>query len=136
MKKLFTLTLGLMLTVALFAADRRPMVTVTAAKRYEVVIDGRHFMMKGNTMSIPSLFNGRHQVKVFEVRPGFFTRKVLVASSTFQLRNNDVRIAIDRFGNMQIKESRIGRDRDNDRRNDGRDRDNDRDRDWDNNGRY
>ena len=107
----------------MFAADRRPMVTVTSPRKYEVVIDGRHYISNGSTVNIGSLFNGRHNVKVYEIKPGFFTRKRLVANSTFQLRNNDIRIAVDRFGNMQIKESRFDRDRDDDRRFDGRDRD-------------
>ncbi len=138
MKKIFTLTLGLLLTVAMFAADRRPMVTVSAAKKYEIVIDGKSFISRGNTISISSLFNGRHNIKVYEMRQGLFMRsKKLVASSMFTLRNNDVRIAIDRFGNMQIKETKFGRDwNDRDHRNDGRGRDNDRDRDWDRNGRF
>jgi hypothetical protein len=134
MKKLFTLALGLMLSVAMFAADHRPTVTIKSAKRYEIVIDGKRFMTNGNTFNISTLSNGRHFVKVYEVNPGFFSRtKRLVASSTFQLRNNDVRIAIDRFGNMQIKESRMGRGWDNDRRDNDRDygRDRDNDRDWD-----
>jgi hypothetical protein len=45
------------------------------------------------------------------MRPGFFANsKRLVASSSFQLRNSDVQINIDRFGQLQISESRFGRD--------------------------
>ena len=130
MKKIFTLALGLVLTTAILAADRRPTVTITTSRNYEVVIDGNHYMSNGNTISISNLFNGKHDVKVFEKRPGFFMRsKKLVASSSFQLRNGDVQITIDRFGQPQITESRFGRggwnDRDNDRYGDSRhDRDN------------
>ena len=69
-----------------------------------------------------------------------FKRKHLVASKSFQLRNNDVRITIDRFGHLTIAEDRFGRDdkfgkdhrdwndrNDKDQRDD-RDRRNDRDR--------
>src|SRR6185295_20299151 len=110
MKKIFTLALGLMLTVAMFAADRRPNVTVTSAKRYAIVIDGKQYLANGNTLNISTLFNGRHDVKVYKVKRGFLmnTRK-LVASSSFQLRNSDVKINIDRFGQLQISESRFGR---------------------------
>jgi hypothetical protein len=112
MKKIFTLTLGLLFTLAIFAADRRPIVTVTSARKYEIVIDGRHFTSgRGSTISISNLFNGRHDIQVFEMNRRFFMHtKKLVASSNFQLRNNDVQIAIDRFGQMQIVQSRSGRD--------------------------
>ena len=111
MKKIFTLVLGLMVTVAMFAADRKPTVTVTSTKRYAIVIDGKRYFTNGNTINISSLFNGRHDVKVYKMKRGFFvnTRK-LVASSNFQLRNSDVKINIDRFGQLQISESRFGRD--------------------------
>ncbi len=131
MKKIFTLALGLMLTVAMFAADRRPTVTVTSAKRYAVVIDGKRYFPHRNTINISSLYNGRHDVKVYKMKRGFFmnTRR-LVASSSFRLRNSDVKINIDRFGQLQISESRFGRGWDHDygRRSD---RDHDRDHEWD-----
>ena len=112
MKKIFTLVLGLMFTVAMFAADRKPTVTVTSVKRYAIVIDGKqYFANSNNTINISSLFNGRHDVKVYKMKRGFFmSTKRLVASSSFQLRNSDVKINIDRFGQLQISESRFGRD--------------------------
>ncbi|HET9826224.1 MAG TPA: hypothetical protein VFP87_12880 [Chitinophagaceae bacterium] len=120
MKKIFTLVLGLAITAAMFAADRRPTVTITAPKRFDIVIDGRHDMGKyGNTVSISNLFNGRHGIQVFQMRPGFFAgNRRLVASSSFQLRNSDVQINVDRFGQLQIVQSRFGHDchdRDGDR---------------------
>jgi hypothetical protein len=120
MKKIFTLVLGLMFTVAMFAADRRPTVTVTSARSFEIVIDGRHYMPNyGNAVSISNLFNGQHNIKVYQVRSGFLMRsKRLVATSSFQLRNNDVLINVDRFGQLQIIQSRFGRDW-NDRDRDG-----------------
>jgi len=126
MKKIFTLVLGLMFTVAMFAADRRPTVTVTSTKRYAIVIDGKQYFTNGNTISISSLFNGRHDVKVYKMKRGFFmnTRK-LVASSNFQLRNSDVKINIDRLGQLQISESRFGRDWNDHDYGKGNDRDND-----------
>ena len=132
MKKIFTLFVGLMVAIAMFAADHRPTVTVNASRKFEIVIDGRHYSSNYGSMSISNLFNGRHNIKVYEQRPGFFFKaKRLVASSTFQLRNNDVNISVDRFGHLSIDESRFDRGW-NDRRN-GRDNDWDRrDRDHDN----
>ena len=110
MKKIFTLVLGLMFTVAMFAADRKPTVTVTSTKRYAIVIDGKQYFTNGNTINISSLFNGRHDVKVYKMKRGFFMNtKKLVASSNFQLRSSDVKINIVRFGQLQISESRFGR---------------------------
>ena len=126
MKKIFTLALGLMLTVAMFAADRRPTVTVTSAKRYAIVIDGKQYFTNGNTINISSLLNGRHDVKVYKMKRGFFMNmKRLVASSNFQLRNSDVKIDIDRFGQLQISESRFGRDWNDHDYGKGNDRDHD-----------
>jgi len=49
-------------------------------------------------------------VKVYKMKRGFFMNTGrLVASSSFQLRNGDVKINIDRFGQLQISESRFGR---------------------------
>jgi len=111
MKKIFTLALGLVLTVAMFAADRRPSVAVSSAKKFVVVIDGKRYFSHGNTINISSLFYGRHDVKVYKMKRGFFMNtKRLVATSSFQLRNNDVKININRFGQLQISESRFGRD--------------------------
>src|SRR4030095_15544400 len=126
MKKIFTLALGLMFTVAMFAADRRPTVTVISAKRYAIVIDGKRYFYNGNTINISSLFHGRHDVKVYKMKRVFFMNtKRLVASSSFQLRNSDVKINIDRFGQLQISESRFGRDWKDRDYGKGRDRDHD-----------
>ena len=126
MKKIFTLALGLILTVAMFAADRKPTVTVTSAKRFAIVIDGKQYMSNGNTINISSLFNGRHDVKVYKMKRGFFMNtKQLVASSSFQLRNSNVKINIDRLGQLQISESRSGRDWNDHDYGKGNDRDHD-----------
>jgi hypothetical protein len=146
MKKIFTLVLGLMLTVAMFAADRRPSVTVNAPRRYEIVIDGKRFLSNyGNSVSIANMRSGRHSIQVFEVKQAFFMKtKKLVASSGFQLRNNDIQINVNRFGQLQITESRFGRDwndhgygRDNDwNHGDGRDYDKNDGHDRDRDGRF
>jgi hypothetical protein len=38
MKKIFTMCLGLALTAAVFAADRKPDVTIISTKKYEIVV--------------------------------------------------------------------------------------------------
>ena len=123
--------LGLVLTAAVFAADKRPDVTIISAKKYEIVIDGKTYFSNNRMMSIDNLRNGRHTIQVFEMnRGGFsiFKRKQLVTSKVFQLRNNDLRIAIDRFGHLTITEDRFGRDDKHDSRDKRYDKDQ---RDWD-----
>lgn len=109
MKKIFTLVLASFMTVALFAADRKPSVTLTADKKYEVVIDGRSYASAlGNTMDI-ALFsnNGRHTVKVYQLKNGLFSKqKKLVSSTTFQLNRNSLDISVDRNGRINIREER------------------------------
>ena len=121
--------LGLILTAAVFAADRKPDVTIISAKKYEIVVDGRTYFSNNKMISVDNLRNGRHTIQVYEMNNrGFsiFKRKQLVTSKSFQLRNNDVKITIDRFGHMTIAEQRFGRDDKYGK--DQRDWDNDRDR--------
>lgn len=153
MKKIFTLLTGVLMTVALFAADRRPSVTISSEKNYKIVIDGKAYF--GSYLSVRpddfcgNRYDGRHSIQVFEMRRGFFgSREMMVASSSFFLNNNDIMIKIDWFGNIRIREAKNYRrydrddrgwydrnDRDFDKRNDDNDH---RDRDWnreDNQGR-
>jgi len=127
--------LGLVLTAAVFAADKRPDVTIISAKKYEIVIDGKAYFSNSRVMNIDNLRSGRHTIQVFEMnRGGFsiFKRKQLVTSKAFQIRNKDLKITIDRFGHLMITEERF--DRDNkygkDQRND-KDWDQRNDKDWD-----
>jgi hypothetical protein len=112
MKKIFTMCFGLVLTAAVFAADRKPGVTIVSMKKYEIVIDGKNYFNYNKMMEIENLRNGRHTIQVFEMNRGFsiFKRKQLVASRSFLLRNNDVKITIDRFGQLSITEDEFGRD--------------------------
>ncbi len=131
MKKMFTLVSGLLLAVAVMAADRRPVVMVSSMKNYKIFIDGRTYFSNDNSLRISHLNKGFHSIKVFEMRRGYFERRErLVASKTFNLRRHDVRILIDRFGNISIREiNGHGRfDRDDDYR--------DRDRWEDDNRRF
>lgn len=112
MKKIFTLVLASFMTVALFAADRRPSVTLTADKKYEVVIDGRSYASAlGNTMDIALLnSNGRHTVKVYQLKNGLFSKqKKLVSSTTFQMNRSSLDIAVDRSGRITIREQKDNR---------------------------
>ena len=114
MKKIFTMCLGLVLTAAVFAADRTPDVTIISMKKYEIVVDGRTYYSNNRMLNIDNLRNGRHTIQVYDMSSnrGFsiFQRKHLVANRSFQLRNNDVKITISQFGQLTITEDRFGRD--------------------------
>lgn len=138
MKKIFTLVAGLLMTVLVFAADRRPTVTVNSQKNYKIVIDGRAYFGSNAGLSLRNLYDGRHTIQVFEMRGGMYGRRSferMIASSVFRIDRRDVVINIDYFGNINIRElknhGRFDR-RDNDwNDHDGRDRDGDgRDRDY------
>jgi len=110
MKKIFTLSAALLLTVAMFAADRRPMVTLSGVKKYTVVIDGRQYRPDGSTIDIYNLFNGQHDIRVYKTKGQTIVNpRKLVASSSFRLRDNDVQITIDRFGQIAMTQSRLDR---------------------------
>lgn len=105
MKKMFTLLSGLFLTFALLAADPRPVVTLTSMSNYKVVIDGKAFFTNNSQMSLRNLSRGYHSIQVFEMRRGYYQqRERLVSSSSFFLKRNDIRIFINRFGDVRIKE--------------------------------
>ena len=67
MKKIFTMCLGLALTAAVFAADRKPDVTIISIKKYEIVVDGRTYYSNNRMMNIDNLRNGRHTIQVYEM---------------------------------------------------------------------
>lgn len=106
MKKMFTLLSGLFLTIAVMAADKRPVVTLRSMSNYKIVIDGRPFFSNYNQVNINNLNRGYHFVQVFEIRRDYFRqRERLVSTSSFFLRKNDVRILVTRFGDIRIRET-------------------------------
>jgi len=111
MKKIFTLVLASFMTVALFAADRRPSVTLTSDKKYEVVIDGQSYGSAiGNSMLVQLNNNSRHTIKVYELKGGLFSKqRRLVTSTTFQLSRNDMNISVSRTGQISIREQQNNR---------------------------
>lgn len=141
MKKIFTLVSGLLLAVAVMAADRRPVVTVSSLKNYKIVIDGKAYFSNSSDLRIANMRGGHHSIQVFEMKRGYFERRErMVASTSFRLTGQDISIRIGYFGNISIREiNRHGRfdrfDRDDDRDNDW-DRDKKRDRRHDDNRQF
>jgi hypothetical protein len=142
MKKVLLATMAaLFVSFAALAADRYPSVTIKSKRNFEIVVDGRTYR-NDNTIRLDRLSRGIHTIRVYEQGRGIFGRTRLVSSKSFYVRNDDLRITIDRNGYVDIDQvNGRGRGWDNDDRDWGRDRDrnwdrNDRDRDWDNNRRY
>lgn len=103
MKKISLFILSSLFGLVLFAAGRQPMVTVNTSNDYEVMIDGTTY--KGNN-TIPNLNQGTHSVQVYKAKKGLFSRRGgLISSSSFQVRNNDVKIFVDANGQLRINES-------------------------------
>lgn len=98
-----------LLTVALFAADRRPTVTIQSGRNYEIVIDGKSYFSNNNgTMNLVKLRDGRHTISVYKVNnQGLFRKsRKMVSASAFTVRDNDIRIVVDFYGKIQVTESR------------------------------
>jgi hypothetical protein len=143
MKKIFTLIAAGLLTVAAFAADRKPVVSLQTSKKFEVIIDGQSYFSnnRNSTMNLSGIRTGQHSIKVYEVNRSPFRKiKKLVSASSFQLKRNDIDISVNSIGQISITEDRFGRDsrdngwgKDNDHGYDSHDRDhrndkNDRDK--------
>jgi hypothetical protein len=113
MKKIFTLIGASLFSVALFAADRKPVVTLKSDKNYEIVIDGQSYTGNGGMISLANLRSGQHTIKVYQASRSFMfkrAKKVVVSSSSFSLKNNSVAINVDFRGQISISESRMDRD--------------------------
>jgi hypothetical protein len=131
MKKVFTLAFASLFALAALAADHYPSVIIKSRRNFEVVVDGRNYF-DDHSIRLDRPYRGMHTIKVYERSRWFFgTRLRLVSSKRFFVGNEDLRITVNAFGNIDIDEMGYGRSRG---RNYDRDRDwNDRgyDRDWD-----
>lgn len=102
MKKIYFL-----LAVTLFAATlsvSAQRVILRLNNNYEVNIDGRYY---GTNETVPTLNYGQHTVKLYEVRPGILgigKKRNLISSSTFEMRDNDVIIEADQYGQLRINQ--------------------------------
>ncbi|HET9824332.1 MAG TPA: DUF4476 domain-containing protein [Chitinophagaceae bacterium] len=127
MKKIFTLFASLLLTIALFAADRpKSMLTIKSSDQssdIRVIIDGRRFEPNDNYMRIRDMRPGYHSIKIYRERNfGIFTilgqrYDVVFNNSLFVKPQSNIMINIDRFGRAQVFENRMGRRFDSDDRN-------------------
>jgi|GEM_PF-229734 len=148
MKTIFTLFISVFLVLPVFADHGRASgkLTIRSFDRDDirVMIDGKRFDPRHNSLMIQQIRPGHHRIKVFRERSGFFDifdrrrYQVVYNSSVFIRPNTHVLIIIDRFGNARVEERYIrgfnrgngyGKDRD------FRDWDDDRKFDYDRDGR-
>jgi len=110
MKKIFTLVSGLLIAAAVMAAGHKPVVSLNNSKNYKVVIDGKTYFGSDMNIRLASFHKGMHHIKVYEMRRGIFGRtERLIDSESFLLGRKNVRILIDRFGNINIREVKANR---------------------------
>lgn len=117
MKRIFTLLLGTIFSLSLFAFDgsRLSISAVSTSTILKVEIDGRKFSMKDNSLTLGYLSDGRHQVKIIrEKKSNGFRRheEVIYSSAVFLKRGFHLDITVNRFGKVMIDERRIDRDDD------------------------
>jgi len=120
MKVLLTLAAFSVFTLTAMAAGRNPSVTIMSSGQFTVVVDGKR-IPNGNFIRLDRLNRGKHVIRVYRHRRGFFGRRMhLVSTRRFHVRNSDLRITINRTGSARIVEMRnTGRDN---YRKDGRNR--------------
>jgi hypothetical protein len=102
MKKIYLFIVSTLFLGIISASAQRVILRVN--NNYEVNIDGRYYEYNE---TVPALNYGTHTVKLYEVRPGFVgigKKRTLVSSANFELRNNDVIIETDSYGQLRIYE--------------------------------
>lgn len=115
MKKFYFLSVIALLFMFTSAIAQR--VSLRIPSSYEVSIDDRFY---GNHETVEFISNGQHTVKLYEVKPGLFgvgKRRVLKATSYFEVRNNNVTIETDQYGQLRIYEPGYSNNKNSDRNN-------------------
>lgn len=134
MKTISTLLASLILSISIFASDRPSGSLFVLSNKQgdvKVILDGMRFESQDNSIMIPNVNKGNHDVKIFRERNaadfGMFARKyeLVYDGTVFVKPGRQVSITIDRYGRAVIDEQKI-------RGNRGRDRD-DYDHDFDRN---
>ncbi|HET9055785.1 MAG TPA: hypothetical protein VFN30_02945 [Chitinophagaceae bacterium] len=137
MKKIYTLSIAVLLTVCSFAYfyDGRLAVTYLGRGDIRVTIDGKRYDDRHNNIILNNLRPGHHTIKITrtrsERRGGWWNREEVIYSSSVYVRPRTfIDITINRFGRAFVDEQqadRSGRWDDDDDRwgNENRNRDDD-----------
>ena len=115
MKKFYLLMVVALLVTAISASAQRVLLRIPS--NYEVNIDGRYYV---NNETVNSIGYGQHTVRLYQVRPGILgigKRRTLVSTSSFAMRNNDVAIEVDQYGQLRINDYGYSNNQNRDRNN-------------------
>ena len=148
MKTIFTLGSGLLMSIALMATPSKfdwktkSMLTIRSAGQgnIRVVVDGKKFDPRHNTIAIRNVQTGYHNLKIYRQRniglfEKFRNRYELVFNKSVMIRNNtNLVITIDRFGRPNIDQQKLkGKGKNyKEYKNRDNDRDFDRNKEFDN----
>lgn len=113
MKKFFTLLLGSLFSLSLFAYDgtRLSFSTVTNGAGYKIEVDGRKVNMRGNSITLSNITEGTHNVRIYKEkqRNGLFTKRsdLIYAGAIFICNGYHTDITVNRFGKVFVDERLI-----------------------------
>lgn len=118
MKKFFTLLLSSLFSLSLLAFDgnRLSVATVTNGMNLTIEIDGRRFKMQDNNITLSSLSEGSHNIRIYRDKNkrgngfGFGHGKkleVIYASNVYLKRGFHTDITVNRFGKVLVDERRF-----------------------------
>ena len=110
MKKLFTLLLATIVITAAMARQSQVSINIEYSGNplvtYEVMINGNYY---NDNSVISNLYQGQHTLQVYETtRTGLLgvrKKRTLKSSTQFQIRNYDLQVNVDRYGQARVNET-------------------------------
>jgi len=113
MKKIFTLFITSLFSLAVMAFDgsRLSISAVASSQEIKIEVDGKKYTMKNNTITLGFLDQGRHDVKIYRERKrngfGFGRREIIYDNTVFLKRGFHLDITVNRFGKALVDERRM-----------------------------
>lgn len=107
MKSFITMFAALVLTATLFAAPPSSRLNIINAENrsIRVEIDGNRYNEVGNNLSLGNLNVGYHNVRIYQIRRGFFSSdRLLYSSSLFIKPDRQINLIINRGGDVAVNE--------------------------------
>ena len=124
MKTFFTLLLATIFSTTAFAYDEGKLTVTFAAQTFvQVVIDGRTYQPRDNSIVIHNIAAGQHNIRIYKARRGGRNNRneLLYSANVFVKPSYHVDVMVNRFGKALVDEQSIrGRWEDNDWYGDGR----------------
>lgn len=113
MKKIFTLFITSLFSLAVMAFDgsRLSISAVASSQEIKIEVDGKKYTMKNNTITLGFLDQGRHDVKIYRERKrngfGFGRREIIYDNTVFLKKGFHLDITVNRFGKALVDERRM-----------------------------